>query len=250
MSATNRMASFLATMKWEGGDRLSLDHRDPGNWTGGRVGQGELRGTRWGVAASAHPTLDIANLSAGDALRIFVEGYWSPIDGDGLEVGVDHCVSDDAFNSGPGAARRRYARAHTAGDALATIHAHSRARLGFLHALRNWRTFGRGWAARVAGVEAESVRMFSSQYAASDALSAKTSVKVAEASSLAAGGGGLALLAGTAPIMLAFNVATMPQAVATSSLLPSLLAIWPIAAGAWRFIAHTERARALASLAR
>jgi len=38
-------------------------------------------------------------------------------------------------------------------------HAYSKARLAFLHALKTWSVFGTGWARRVAGVEAESIRM-------------------------------------------------------------------------------------------
>jgi lysozyme family protein len=162
MAATNRMASFLATMKWEGGDRLSLDRRDPGNWTGGIVGAGALKGTKWGVAASAHPTLDIANLTAEQALAIFVAGYWSLISGDELPVGLDHCVSDDAYNAGPRAALRRLAEvnARTRGQSVSSrIDLYSKLRLSFLESLKSWRIFGRGWARRVAGVEAEALKM-------------------------------------------------------------------------------------------
>jgi len=34
---------------------------DPGNWTGGKIGAGECRGTRFGISAGAHPDLDIAD---------------------------------------------------------------------------------------------------------------------------------------------------------------------------------------------
>ena len=50
MAQSNRMASFLATMVWEGGAKLSLDRRDPGNWTGGKVGVGVVAGSQWGVS--------------------------------------------------------------------------------------------------------------------------------------------------------------------------------------------------------
>ncbi len=162
MAAANRMPCFLATMKWEGGDKLSLDRRDPGNWTGGKVGVGLLKGTKWGVAAAAYPTRDIAKLTADEALSIFVEHYWRPIGGDDLPAGLDHAVSDDAYNSGPGAALRRLKKVEAGGARLsvaARIQAYSRSRLSFLEGLRSWRAFGRGWARRVAGVEAESLKM-------------------------------------------------------------------------------------------
>ena len=37
----------------EGG--YSSDRQDPGNWTGGQVGLGELKGTKFGIAANTFP---------------------------------------------------------------------------------------------------------------------------------------------------------------------------------------------------
>ena len=161
MTASNRLPSFLATMVWEGGAHLSLIRSDPGNWTGNRVGVGQLKGTKWGVAAGSHPTLDIASLTPDQASLIFETGYWRPIGGDALATGFDHCVSDDSYNAGPGAAAKRLRKiaALRLNDPAAMIHAYSKARLAFLHALKTWSVFGTGWARRVAGVEAESIRM-------------------------------------------------------------------------------------------
>ena len=36
---------------------------DPGNWTGGRCGAGECRGTHWGISAAACSQLDIRALT-------------------------------------------------------------------------------------------------------------------------------------------------------------------------------------------
>ena len=162
MATANRRSSFLATMRWEGGDKLSLDKRDSGNWTGGRIGVGVLKGTKWGVAASAHPTLDIAKLTADEALSIFLSSYWRPIGADDLPAGLDHAVSDDAYNSGPSAALQRLRRieAGAAGRSVVErIQRYSQLRLSFLESLKSWRIFKGGWAHRVAGVEAESLKM-------------------------------------------------------------------------------------------
>jgi lysozyme family protein len=162
MAVSNRMASFLATMRWEGGDKLSRDPRDPGNWTGGRVGVGVLKGTKWGVAACAHPTLDIGKLTADEALSIFLESYWRPVGGDDLPPGMDHVVSDDAYNSGIAAALRRLRRVESrigAQSVAARIQTYSQLRLSFLESLKSWRIFKLGWTRRVAGVEAESLKM-------------------------------------------------------------------------------------------
>ena len=161
MAASNRKASFLATMVWEGGSALSLNPRDPGNWTGNRIGAGKLVGTKWGVAAGSHPTLDIPNLTEDQAEAIFATGYWNPVDGDRLPIGLDHCVSDDSFNAGPGNARKLMARVgvNDNSDPIQAIKDFSGARLSFLRSLSSWANFGVGWARRVGGVEAESLRM-------------------------------------------------------------------------------------------
>ena len=77
MTASNRLPSFLATMVWEGGATLSRTRADPGNWTGNRVGVGQLKGTKWGVAAGSHPGLDIAALTSEEACKICLL-YTSP----------------------------------------------------------------------------------------------------------------------------------------------------------------------------
>ncbi len=161
MSAANLSASFLATMAWEGGGALSLDRRDPGNWTGNRVGAGALKGTKWGVAAGSHPGLDIARISQEQAQAIFFRDYWAPVAADALPAGLDHCVVDDSYNAGPRNAARLMARGAISptDDPVTAIKAFSRLRLSFLRGLRNWRVFGAGWARRVGGVEAESLRM-------------------------------------------------------------------------------------------
>jgi hypothetical protein len=53
MSQSNFERCMDEVFKHEGG--LSLIRADPGNWTGGKVGKGELRGTKYGIAAHAHP---------------------------------------------------------------------------------------------------------------------------------------------------------------------------------------------------
>ena len=80
--------------------KLSLDPNDKGNWTGGKVGVGELRGTKYGVSAAAYPTLDIANLSLSDAQAIAKRDYWDKISGDYLRYGIALCLFDFGYNAG------------------------------------------------------------------------------------------------------------------------------------------------------
>lgn len=49
---------------------------DSGNWTGGHVGVGELKGTKYGISAAQFPNEDIENLTVDRAAEIYQEGYW------------------------------------------------------------------------------------------------------------------------------------------------------------------------------
>ena len=60
---------FDRVLGHEGG--FQADPRDRGNWTGGEVGKGELKGTKYGVAAMTYPELDIESLTKADAKIIF-----------------------------------------------------------------------------------------------------------------------------------------------------------------------------------
>ncbi len=44
--------------------------KDDGNWTGGKQGRGELKGTKYGIAAKSYPHLDIKNLTLDEATAI------------------------------------------------------------------------------------------------------------------------------------------------------------------------------------
>lgn len=59
------------------GDRGWLrDPHDPGNWTGGEVGQGELRGTKFGISAAQYPAVDIEHLTIGMARALYLADVW------------------------------------------------------------------------------------------------------------------------------------------------------------------------------
>lgn len=174
MARSNFAAVMDEVFKHEGG--LSMIRSDPGNWTGGRVGVGELRGTNFGIASHAHPHVDIKNLTKEQAREIYRRHYWNPIMGDDLPAGLDLVTMDPAVNSGVSRGTRWLQQAlgsvtvdgqvgpQTLGAAAqaAPVPVIQRAcakRMGFLRGLRTWDTFGRGWSRRVASVEAVSVRM-------------------------------------------------------------------------------------------
>lgn len=174
MARENFMAVMEEIFAHEGG--LSMVRADPGNWTGGRVGVGELRGTKYGIAAHAHPGVDIRNLTKSQAAEIYRRKYWAAIRGDDLRPGLDLVTMDPAVNSGVSRAVRwlqvacgaaadgrmgpvTLAGANGHADPGQVIRRACAARMGFLRGLRIWGAFGRGWSRRVASVEAVALRM-------------------------------------------------------------------------------------------
>lgn len=165
--------SFDTVMEWvfahEGG--YSSDPRDPGNWTGGKVNSGVLKGTKFGISAKAYPKLDIRNLTKDQAIALYKRDYWDKVRGDDLPVGLDYVAYDAAVNSGPSASVKWIQRAvGVEVDGIMgeqTLAAVARSafenvdsliddacdqRLAFMQSLKTWKTYGKGWAARVKDV--------------------------------------------------------------------------------------------------
>lgn len=144
----------------------SADPHDPGNWTGGRVGRGELRGTKWGISAAACPDLDIAALTQDQAAHLYRVRYWNPVHADHLPFAVAWQLFDYAVNSGVVTAVRAWQGVlNVTADGIIGPHTLKAARrvptttqvlgllsqrLAFLTGLRHWSTQGRGWARRMA----------------------------------------------------------------------------------------------------
>jgi lysozyme family protein len=157
MASNNFDACIPHIFREEGG--LSLRRDDAGNWTGGKVGVGELRGTNYGIAASSHPTIDIRRLTKDQAAGIYRREYWAAADCERLPAGTDLSILDVAVNSG--VARGRKYRDQTASitDAVARPKRIAEIRRAFYKGLSTFKTFGKGWLARVARCEAASVAM-------------------------------------------------------------------------------------------
>jgi lysozyme family protein len=88
--------AFATVVGTEGG--YSDDRNDPGNWTGGKVGAGELRGTKYGISAAAYPDLDIPNLTLYRAKAIYLTDYWARVGASRMPPAL--VVFDCAVNSG------------------------------------------------------------------------------------------------------------------------------------------------------
>lgn len=174
MAMKDRFARALPlVLAHEGG--FTRNPKDPGNWTGGKVGVGVLKGTKYGIAANTFPHLDIENLRVEDVGPIYRRNYWDAVKGDQLPAGVSYAVFDFAVNSGPRRAIMALQRAVGVADdgkigpvTLAAIARRSPEdtitricadRLAFMRRLSTWPTFGRGWLRRVEGVEREAIRM-------------------------------------------------------------------------------------------
>jgi lysozyme family protein len=92
------------TLRCEGG--FTANPEDRGNWTGGEIGVGSLKGTNFGLSAASYPHLDLRDLTPDAAQAIYRRDYWRPIKGDALPVGLDLMVFDHAVNAGVAASVR------------------------------------------------------------------------------------------------------------------------------------------------
>ena len=84
----------------EGG--YDTNREDSGNWTSGKIGEGELKGTKFGIDAASYPKIDIPNLTLDQAREIYNKDYWLPSRSDLWHKGLDYLVFDCAVNQGLG----------------------------------------------------------------------------------------------------------------------------------------------------
>jgi lysozyme family protein len=98
-------AAFIKAVNFVLGQRVegvySVDPDDRGNWTGGEIGKGELKGTKFGISAASYPELDIQSITRDQAVRIYWNDFWVKIKGDHLPPRVAFVVFDSAVNQGP-----------------------------------------------------------------------------------------------------------------------------------------------------
>jgi lysozyme family protein len=172
MNAFARVFSFVVGE--EGG--FDTAAADPGNWTSGRVGVGELRGTKFGISAAAYPNQDIINLTTADAQTIYKRDYWDPVRGDVLPTGLALLVFDAAVNNGvkraivwlqiaagveaDGVIGAATIAAATSPETIVQVCSEFLAqRMFFMATLGTWRTFGLGWSRRLASLPFKAVSM-------------------------------------------------------------------------------------------
>lgn len=166
MSNFDNMFDLVAGHEGE----FTNDAEDPGNWTGGRVGVGICRGTKFGISAAAYPDIDIVNLTLDEAKALYRRDYWDRFVGDRLPGALALLVFDAAINNGTGRAvgwlqatlrvpqdgvvgpETLAAVDHLAtapNDTITLCSEFLAQRLTFMAALPTWKTFGLGWARRL-----------------------------------------------------------------------------------------------------
>lgn len=175
MAAENFDRVYELVLGHEGG--WGDDPHDRGNWTTGVIGKGQLKGTKYGIAAHAYPTLDIKNLTLDDAKKIYRRDYWGKVRCDDMPLGVDYCLFDGAVNSGwfqsakwlqravgvaaDGKIGPLTMKAVAQANGLDVINRMCDARLAFLQGLSTWARYGKGWGNRVRDVRTSAKHMFS-----------------------------------------------------------------------------------------
>ena len=177
MAIGNFSACDAFTAQEEGG--LSMDPNDSGNWTGGHINVGELLGTNYGIAAADHPGINPSTLTAAQAAQIRHTGYWLPVQGEVLPVGVDLMVYDEAVNAGvgrsakilqgcvgvtqDGAIGKNTLNAVRAMTPVALITALAGAQAAYYRALDDFPTYGAEWLGRVSRRQSAALRMIAPQ---------------------------------------------------------------------------------------
>ena len=170
MSLANFDPSLVLVLQHEGG---FVNHpKDPGGATNKGVTQAVYDDWR---ASKGLPLRSVKYITMAEVGPIYRKLYWDACRCDDLPSGVDYCVFDFAVNSGRDRAARYLQRclgviedghigpmtlaAAKAKPAQDLIQGISDLRLEFLKHLKIYDTFGRGWARRVAEVEAKAREM-------------------------------------------------------------------------------------------
>jgi lysozyme family protein len=161
----------------EGG--FTDNRSDPGNWTGGSVGAGVLRGTKYGISAASYPGLNIAELTLDEAREIYKRDYFDRALCGEMPGRLALVMFDAAVNNGVsravrflqwglgvgvdgiiGPVTRQALAAAIARDPTGTelaIEAHAQ-RIFFMAGLSTWTTFGLGWSRRLARLPAQAAQ--------------------------------------------------------------------------------------------
>lgn len=153
MARENFASCHAVTAKWEGG---WSDHKaDPGGKT--MYGVTEAVYHAW-LRKQGKPEKPVRGITLEDAHQIYKAEYWTRAGCETLAAGVDLATYDPAVNSGVSRAKKWLASS-IGGTDVQTVKRICAARLSFVRGLGTWKTFGKGWARRIADVEVKAVVM-------------------------------------------------------------------------------------------
>lgn len=154
---------FDRVISHEGG--FQKDSRDRGNWTSGVVGQGELKGTKFGLAAMTYPHLDIEELTVSQAKAIYYEDWWVALKMDSYPSAMSYQMFDASVNHGSGRAIQFVQRAVGVKDdgilgpktlkAISAMNINDvlmlfiAERLQYFTEVKTWDAYGKGWTRRM-----------------------------------------------------------------------------------------------------
>lgn len=164
MSLTFDIA-FERLIGHEGG--FTDDPRDPGNWTGGRVNVGVLKGTKYGIAANTYGHLDIERLSLHQAKAIYYTDWWLKAGADVFHPALVYQMWVFAVNAGMTVAKQKLQQVVgavpdgrigpltialvNAKDVNDIVYRYLALEIRHYVSLKKFDVFGRGWMNRVAG---------------------------------------------------------------------------------------------------
>ncbi|BAM63082.1 endolysin [Edwardsiella phage KF-1] len=143
----------------------TADPKDRGNWTSGKCGVGQLKGTKYGISAMSYPDLDIKGLTWEQAKAIYKRDFWDKLNMTSWPDVLDFQVFDAAVNSGCGRAIKWLQWAARVNDdgivgpkTIAAVQAMDPndvclrflgKRLRFMTETSTWNSYGKGWARRI-----------------------------------------------------------------------------------------------------
>ena len=121
--------------------------------------------TNFGISKRSYPNVDIKHLTREAAVAIYKKDYWDRVKGDLLPVGVDLVALDAAVNSGvttsikwlqaasymleDGVLGPKTLSALQTLDPSMVVESALHKRLLYLHNLKTWPLYGKGWMNRL-----------------------------------------------------------------------------------------------------
>jgi lysozyme family protein len=155
--------AFTEVVGLEG--KYSHDEHDPGNWTGGAVNKGQLKGTMYGISAAAYPQLDIASLGVAQVKQLYRDDFWDKLKCDTMPDAIGIALFKEGVNMGVSGAAKAFQRSLKVtpdGDigqmtvGIATSSPPALVLAGFLTEcayaytqMDAFKTYGKGWLSRV-----------------------------------------------------------------------------------------------------